>query len=405
LPGGHAALITLRHFGGLSKSTIGVVRLSDGKMSDLKVEGVNPRYLPTGHVIFGRIDGTVFGMAFDLERLTLSGPAVPLIEGVVVKNGGATEIAVAGDGTMVYRTGFFTRRMVLVDRRGVPTPLVSEPRDYSFPSVSTDGRRVALSIGTTTSSSDTWIFDRQTGTLTRLTRGGGERPEWTADGRRVLTMLQDGISPRIVVQPWDGSAPPKDFARHPLGVLEISLPRGGTGFMAARIGVAGAQRDILIAPVDSPAALRPFVATDADEFTPSVSPDGKVLAYVSNESGRFEVYARPMIGTGGRVQISSTGAIEPLWSPTGRELIYRADRKIMAARITWQTDGGARVEREALFDDIYGSSGNAHQTYAIMPDGNHFVFGQSAGEGDPKVIVVLNWLDEVKRRMAAASPR
>jgi Tol biopolymer transport system component len=341
-------------------------------------------------------------MAFDIRRLTMSGPAVPLLEGVIVKNGGATEVAVADDGTMAYRIGFFTRRMVLVDRRGVPSSLVSEPRDYSFPSVSPDGRRIALSIGTTTSTSDTWIFDRPTGTLTRLTRGGGERPEWTPDGRRVLTMRQDVVA-HFVGQPWDGSGAPEEYATNPQGILEVSLPRGGTGFMAARIG-SGGQRDIWIAPVGSPAALRPFVATEADEFTPSVSPDGKLLAYISNESGRFEVYVREMTGPGARVQISNTSAIEPLWSPTGRELIYRADRKIMAARITWQPGSGARVERETLFDDIYGSSGNAHATYAIMPDGNHFVFGQSAGE-EPKVIVVLNWFDEVKRRMAAASPR
>jgi dipeptidyl aminopeptidase/acylaminoacyl peptidase len=402
LPGGEAALMTIRYAGGPATASIAVVRLSDGKLTDLKVLGLNPRYLPTGHVIFGRTDGNVYAMAFDVKRLQLSGPVVPLLEGVVVKNGGATEITVASDGTMAYRTGAFLRRMVLVDRRGVPSPLISDVRDYSFPSVSPDGRRVALSIGASTSTSDTWIFDRQTATLTRLTRGGGERPEWTPDGQRVLTMNQDGFG-RIVGQRWDGSGTPEVYATNPQGILEISLPRRGTGFMAARIGAAGGQRDIWIAPVDSPSALRPFVATDADEFTPSVSPDGKLLAYISNESGRFEVYVRAMNGVGGRVQVSNTGAIEPLWSPTGRELFYRADRKIMAARITWQ-DGGARVEREALFDDIYGSSGNAHATYAVMPDGNHFVFGQSAGE-EPKVIIVLDWFDEVRRRMSAASPR
>jgi serine/threonine-protein kinase len=397
LPSGKEILVSIRHSFGLTKATIGVIRLSDGAVTDLKVEGLNPRYLPTGHLIFGRADLTVYGMAFDAKRLRLSGPAVPLIEDVVVKNGGATEVAVAGDGTMAYRSGSFARKLVLVDRRGVPTPLLSEPRDYSFPSISPDGKRIAVTIGATTSTSDTWIFDTQTGALTRLTRGRGERPEWTPDGKTVLTVLQDSV-PHVMSQPWDGSGGATIYASAPQPIMEISLPRRGIGYMAARVG-AGGPRDIWIAPVDSPAALHPFVATEADEFAPTVSPDGTLLAYISNESGRYEVYVRTMTGAPTRVQISTTGAIEPLWSPTGRELLYRADKKVIAARITWQ-GGTARVEREALFDDIYGSSGNAHVTYGVMPDGKHFVFGQSTGS-DPKTIVTLNWFDEVRRRMSA----
>lgn len=402
LPGGEAVLVTIRHAaGGLGNATIGVVTLSDGVLTDLKIEGVNPRYIPTGHLIFGRTDATVYGIAFDIERLRVSGPVVPLIEDVVVKNGGATEVAVSRDGTMAYRTGSFSRKLVLVDRRGVPAPLLDEPRDYVFPSVSPDGKRIALTIGATTSTSDTWIFDTQTGALARLTRGGGERPEWTPDGRSVLTVIQDSTS-RVVSQPWDGSGRAVAYATAPKGILEISLPRGGRGFLAARVG-AGGPRDIWIAPVNTPGALHPFVATEADEFAPTVSPDGTMLAYISNESGRYEVYVRSMTGPPVRAQISTTGAIEPLWSPTGQELFYRADKKIVATRISWQ-NGGARVQREALFDDVYGSSGSAHANYAVMPDGKHFVFGQSAGD-DPKTIVTLNWFEEVRRRMAAAGTR
>jgi dipeptidyl aminopeptidase/acylaminoacyl peptidase len=395
-------LVSVRHNFRIAKTTVGVVRLSDGALTDLKVEGLNPRYLLTGHLVFGRVDHAVYGVVFDAKRLRVSGPAVPLIEDVVVKNGGGTEMAVANDGMMVYRTGSFSRTVVRVDRRGVPAPLLNELRDYSYPSVSPDGKRIAVTIGASTSTSDTWIFETQTGALTRLTRGGGERPDWMPDGRSVLTVVIDDSVPHVMRQPWDGSGSATTFAIIPQGLMEITLPRRGTGYMAARIG-AGGQRDIWIAPVDSPAAFRPFVATEADEFAPAVSPDGKLLAYISNESGRYEVYVRAMTGTPARVQISTTGAMEPLWSPTGRELFYRADKKIIAARITWQ-DGAARVEREALFDDVYGSSGNAHAMYAVMPDGNHFVFGQSAGD-DPKTIVTLNWFEYVRRRMSGAGAR
>ncbi len=399
LPGGQAALVTIRgKSASITSAHLGVVRFADGQVTDLEVVGVNPKYLPTGHVIFGRAEGVVYGMAFDVKRLRLSGPAVPLIEDVVVKGGGATEVVVARDGTMAYRSGTSARTLVLVDRRGVAAPLLDEPRDYTFPAVSPDGRRIAVTIGATTNLSDTWIFDTQSGALTRLTRGGGERPAWTPDGKTVLTMRQDSVN-SIVAQPWDGSGAPAGYAVAELGILEISLPRLQSGFLAARVG-AGGPRDIWTAPVDSPRALRPFVATEADEFAPTVSPDGKWLAYLSNESGRYEVYVRALDGSGGRVQISTNGAIEPLWSPTGRELFYRADQKIIAARITWQ-GGTAHVEREALFDDIYPSNASAHVTYSVMPDGNRFVFVQSTGSG-PATIVVLNWFEEVRRRMAAA---
>ena len=402
LPGGEAVLVMLRKPGtAVGNSHLAVVRLKDGQVTDLKVEGVNPHYLSTGHVIFGRPEGRVYGMDFDLKHLRLSGPVVPLIEDVIVNNGGATQVAISREGTMAYRSGRFLRKVMLVDRRGVAAPLLQEAREYAFPKLSPDGKRLAVTIGASTLTSETWVFDTRTGTLTRLTNGGGERPEWTADGKSIITVRQDTIT-RLMIQAWDGAGTPAAYA--PLGraVLEVSLPNGHAGFLAARIG-GGGQRDIWIAPVDSPSALHPFVATQADEFSPTVSPDGQWLAYVSNESGRYEVYVRSMMGQGGRVQVSTNGAVEPLWSPTGRELFYRAERKIIAARVTW-SDGAARVQRDALFDDIYVSNGSAHVTYSVMPDGNHFVFLQSAG-GEPKTIVTLNWFEDVRRRMSAATVR
>ncbi|HEX2717819.1 MAG TPA: protein kinase, partial [Gemmatimonadaceae bacterium] len=191
LPGGKAALVTIATSAGLRRTHIGVVRLSDGAVTDLGISGVSPRYLPTGHIIFAAREGTIYGMAFDVRRLRVSGPMVPLLEDVVVKNGNATEVAVSDEGTLVYRTGKFMRRVLLVDRRGVGTPLLAEPREYTFPMLSPDGTRLAVTIGSSTITSDTWVFDTRTGALTRLTRGGGERPEWTPDGRSIVTVSSD----------------------------------------------------------------------------------------------------------------------------------------------------------------------------------------------------------------------
>src|SRR5206468_13132433 len=147
----------------------------------------------------------------------------PLIEDIVVTNGGATQVSVARNGTMAYRSGKFLRKVMLVDRRGVATPLLQEAREYAFPKTSPDGKRLAVSIGASTLRSETWIFDTQTNALTLLTHGGGERPEWTADGRSVIT-VRPGALMHVVVQPADGSGAPETYAAIDRAVLEISLP-------------------------------------------------------------------------------------------------------------------------------------------------------------------------------------
>lgn len=400
LPGGKAALVTIAKAATrrAAPSHIGVVRFSDGSVTDLGISGASSRYLEPGYIIFGDFDGVVYGIAFDSRKLQTSGPPVPLLNDVRVKNGGAMELAVSEDGSMVYRSGRITGRVLSVDRRGLARVLLSDPRDYTFPAISPEGKRLALTIGTSTLTSDTWIFNTQTGALTRLTQGGGERATWTPDGNYVLTVRSDS-NVYVVSQPWDGSGTPSVYtalgAARP--IYEISVPRNRSGFLATRIK-AGGPRDIWIAPVDSPRALRPFVATDADEYSPTVSPDGRWLAYVSNESGRYEVYVRAM-PSGPRVQISTNGAVEPLWSPTGRELFYRADGKFMAATITW-SGASPTVTREALFDDVYGGDAAAHVTYSVTPDGNGFVFVR-ADARDAKDFVVINWAEEVRQKMNA----
>ena len=402
LPGGKAALVTVGQGIDNPRGTahIGVADLSDGSITDLGLVGASARYLPPGYIVYGTAEGIVYGVAFDAKTPRTSGPVVPLLNDVRVKNGRAMELAVSDDGTMVYRSDRIIGRVLLVDRHGVEKVLLSEPHNYTFPAVSPDGKKIALTIGASTATSDTWILNTQTGALTKLTEGGGERPEWMPDGKTVVLVRSDSIM-HLVAQPWDGSGGQSNYltARRP--ILEVSFPRQNTGYLAARVN-AGGPRDIWIAPVDSPRALRPFVATDADEFAPSVSPDGRWLAYLSNESGRYEVFVRAM-PTGPRVQISTDGAIEPRWSPTGKEVFYRANGKLVAASISW-AGGAPSVTRTALFNDVYGSDATAHATYSVMPDGNSFVFVQPEdpnGDG----FVVVNWAQEVRQKIEAAKSK
>ncbi|MFL5481981.1 MAG: protein kinase domain-containing protein [Gemmatimonadaceae bacterium] len=398
LPGSNAALLTM-YKGEVAATTayLGAVRLSDGQVIDLQMSGSNPRYA-AGYVFFARPNGSIFAAPFDADKLRITGAAAPVLDNVIVKGTGSAEFGVSDNGTLVYRSGVTEKKLMLVDLHGKETQLLPQLRDYGTPRFSPDGKRLAVAILGTERTARTWIYDKQSGALTRLTDNGGDRPEWSPDGLNILSNQREAGTPRFVKQRWDGSDAPQDFLKVPeREVLELSVPSSGKGYLAARVGAP--SRDIWIAPVDSPQAVRPFLATRAEEMMPSVSPDGKWLAYVSNESGRSEVYVRPMPGPGRQLQISTDGGMEPLWSPKRRELFYRGSGKIILARIT-NLETSPSVTREDLFDDVYVSV-PVHSMYGVSPDGTTLVFSKPAG-GETKTVVVLNWLDEVRRKLAAA---
>jgi Tol biopolymer transport system component len=348
--------------------------------------------------MFARQNGTIFAAPFDLARSRVTGPAVPVQDNVIVRAPGAAEFGVSDNGTLVYRSGVSVKKLVSVDLHGAETEVLPELRDYGPPRFSPDGKRIAVPILGMDGNPNTWVYDIQSRVLSRLTDNGGDRPEWSPDGRSIMSLLQDSASPRIMIQPWDASAEPKTFIQVTgWQVMGVSLPSSGHGYMAARVGRSA--RDIWIAPVDSPQALRPYLATPAEEMEPSVSPDGKWLAYVSNESGRSEVYVRPMPGPGSRLQISTDGGAEPEWSPKRGQLFYRGSGKIILARIA-NLETVPSVTRQQLFDDVYYGM-PVHTTYAVSPDGTRLLFTKTGG-GESRTVVVLNWLDEVRQKVEAA---
>jgi len=396
LPGGDAALVTILYDSAVSH--LGAVRMN-GEIVDLGVQAADPTYVATGHLIFGRMGGAVLAAPFDARRLRVTGGEVPVLENVIVKPGSVMDLSVADDGTMIHRLGLVARTLVLVDEAGRPVKTFGDPQNYQWPRISPDGKRIAVTIAGTNnlSSFSTWMLDGQTGVFTRLAENA-ERPEWTPDGRNILSVRTATGFRDVAIQPWDGSAPPSKYLMLPRQILEVSMPRGGRGFFAVRIG-AGVQRDIFVAPVDSPTALRPLVNTPADEYQASVSADGKWLAYVSDESGRTEVYVRAMPGPGGRVQISTSGGLEPAWSPLGggHTVFYRDGQSFVAADITW-TAGEASVNRHALFSDIYTSGSPSRANYAVAPDGKHFLVLKSS-DADARLILTEHWFEELRRRM------
>jgi len=198
--------------------------------------------------------------------------------------------------------------------------------------------------------------------------------------------------------PADGSAPSVLTLAAERNVQEVDWSRDGQ-FMVYREGPGGSTaRDILYRRAGADTTRHEFLATTYDELNPKLSPDGRWLAYVSNESGRDEVYVRPFPGPGGRWQVSTDGGSEPLWAHSGREIFYRSrDEQLVRAEVT---AGSSFVvgSRTALFSVAPYSADRNHTMYDIMPDDRRFIMIKSGG-GSREVVVVLNWFGEVARRM------
>jgi eukaryotic-like serine/threonine-protein kinase len=404
LPGGEAALITIwKRSGSLDNAELGVVRLRDGEVTELRVPGTGPRYVSTGHVVFGRADGSLFAAPFSLRTLALTGAAVPVLDGVIVKGGGAVEIAISDNGTLIYKgsTSSAYRGLVRVSPDGREQRLGVDSQAVRAPRVSPDGRRIALAMDLPT---DIWTKDMVTGALTRVTmQGNRSRPAWTPDGRRIAYVAMDSgqQSSLIYAQPWDGSGMPELFAKADNGLFEISFGPAGAYF-AVRRGANPPDRDILIASYDSPHALQTFLASAGMETAPRVSPNGRVLAYVTDETGRREVYVRPLPGPGGRVQVSINGGDEPVWSPDANTLYYRSPTHLMAAILTDRPELDV-LRRETLFADAYMRD-QGYPNYDVFPNGTEFVFVKTDVPDLPTLMGIAHWTTELRRRTQGGTP-
>ncbi len=402
LPGGRFALVNLlgtRPNAPLDDDHLGVLSLDDGHIDDLGIVGTNPQYSGSGHIIFGRVTGELFAVPFSLRSRTLEGPPVLLQPNVWVGNpNGAVGAAVSLNGTLAYHSGEFagnTRSLRIVGDGGADRPGPGGTAAYYAPRLSPDGQRVVVEYNEPARKTPTGpivLLDVGTGAVQPIAaEGEGLMPKWTRDGRRVAFIKFLGETGReIIARAWDrsgadtlllrdSSAMLFDFGLGPAGGWSV-LRRGGTG------GINDG-RDILLAPTDSLARFRPLVATLAAETNPAISPDGRWLAYASNESGRYEIFLQPLPGPGPRVQISITGGTEPLWSPQGGTLFYRsAERRIMAARLT---GAPLRVAQwDTLFVDRY-MHGLAQTNWSVFPSGREFLM--VAGKSSVDIKMVVNW--------------
>jgi serine/threonine-protein kinase len=399
LPGGQAVL-----FVGASGPTdirIAVRSLRTREQRNLVQGGTYPSYAPTGHLIYAQ-GATLMAAPFDLERLQIRGAAVPMIEGLVVAQNGAAQYSFSHTGTLVYVSGGSTtaqRKLVWVNRNGSEQVLGAPVREYGYPRISPDGKRVAVEV-----ESQIWLYDLARDTLSRFTFEGStnQNPAWTPDGKRIAFYSNKDGPANIFWQLADGSGGLERLGTSQNGQVPRSFSPDGQ-VLAFHENNPVTKKDIWILRLNDRKA-EPFLRTAFNEGGPTFSPDGHWLAYISDESGRQEIYVQPYPGSGGKYQISTEGGSEPAWNRNGRELFYRSGAKMMAVELATQPTFSAGKPK-VLFEGRYFAiqpplTGTA---YDVSPDGQRFLMVKEneAATSRMQINVVQNWFEELKRRVPA----
>jgi eukaryotic-like serine/threonine-protein kinase len=403
LPGGKAVLFSAALTSSVwITAQIAVHSVATGERRTLVQLGTQPRYALSGHLVYAQ-GSTLMAVPFDPQRLVVTGATVPVVEGILQSRfTGATQYSLSSTGSLIYITAgaqAAESRMVWVNRNGAEQPVAAPARAYRIPRLSPDGQRVAVNIDD--QETQVWVYDLSRNTLTRLTFGGklNGAPVWAPDGKRIAFQSDREGPLSLFSQRGDGSgglerlttsefAPAVNSWSSDGQLLAFNELNPNTGFDLGVLRLSDRK-------------VQPFLRTPFNESAPRFSPDGHWLAYISDESGRYEIYVQPYPGPGGKWQISTDGGTEPVWNPNSREMFYRSGRKMMAVDIATRP-GFAAGKPRVLFEGEYVPTPLTFPNYDVSPDGQRFLMLKpaEATEGAPTQInVVLNWFEELKRRV------
>jgi serine/threonine-protein kinase len=356
---------------------------------------VQARYLTSGHIVYGQV-GAVWGIPFDLAQLEARGSPIQLLDEVFEgPGGGAIYFAVTSQGVLAYVPAGTERTLVRVDRRGRTSPISSTRGPFRLLRLSEDGQRLAVCIDVPGGPTSIWAFDMGRGTPARITSLGHNLfPIWTPDGEQIAYTRSGDLH----MQPANGGGGNGELILpRPGGQEPYSwTPDGKTLLFSERH--SDSQWDLWAVTLPERVAA-PVLVTSDNERLPVVSADGKWLAYVSDESGRYEVYVRPFRGPGARVQVSLEGGTEPVWSRDGKELFFRRQNEYYAAPV--QTVGSFDAGGpQFLFAHGLPFVSSDIASYDVTPDGRHFVMIESDPESAPTHFrLVTNWLQELLSRL------
>ncbi len=401
LPGGRAALITIRIGSQLLDSTfLGIVSIPDGIVTELNIPGTYPRYSSTGHILYATRDEQLMAVEFSIRTNRIAGDPFPVAESVLTGPGGAAAFAVSQNGTLVYLAGIAPggeKELVIVDRQGIERDTAESIARYSLPRVSADGRNIAIAVSSTAGRSDIWMIDAGLRSGSPFTSDGvSSSPAWSADAGNIASLLTSRTQADTVVmqRPLFRPGQPQVLVHMSRTITGIAFsPRGD--YIALTVRSSTSLGDIWLVHKDSLSMPRPFVAEPYEEHSPRISPDGNFVAYVVNKGRENEIFIRPVNGTG-EEQLVDRG-VEPVWNSTGGELFYRGGDSIRSVQFRGNDYSVKTARREQLFDDVYSRA--LHGNYDVFPGGQQFVMLKTlAREFVPTApTVVANWLAKARK--------
>jgi serine/threonine-protein kinase len=404
LPSGKAVLFTIGMADSYSydDAQIGVLSLESRQKTILIEGGSSARYSPSGHLIYAR-EGTLLAVPFDVDRLQITGEPFPVASGVFMSaNTGMAAYSISSEGHLVYAAGPIeqgTRVPVWVDREGEATPLALPPRSYLHPRLSPDGRQLAIEVEG--ASHDIFTYDIARGALTKMSFDGASHwPTFTPDGRTLTFRSWKTGTMTMWSMPADRSGPPTLLTD--VGSMQSpeSWSPDGSALAFTQMDDPASGSDIYVLPLGGDRKPFPVVRTKFSEGSPKFSPDGRWLAYASNESGRPEVYVMAYPGPGPKVQVSNSGGTDPVWRRDGREFYYRNGNQMMAVDVSIGRTFTAS-KPQVLWEGRYlagvgsscGMAGPTSANYDVTADGQRFLMIEDTSQNvECRVLrMVSNW--------------
>jgi serine/threonine-protein kinase len=399
LPDGQTVLFAAG--AGTVNQRIAAFSVTTGQRQTLVTAGTSPHFIPPEFLIYAQ-SGTLMASRFHTNRLEVVGTPVSVLEGVLqsVANG-FSHYDVSASGLLVYLSGGLQgtdRKMTWVDRNGSEQEISAPARAYRYPRISPDGSRVAVTIEE--GESHVWVYDTRRDALTRLTFEGGVNllGAWTPDGKRIAFSSTRAGPQNPFWQPADGSGTPERLLTSENVTSPTSFSPDGQTMLLVDVSpesgfdIAGLRL--------SDRKAEPYLRTRFFEGGATFSPDGRWVAFTSDEPGRHEVFVQPYPGPGGKWQVSTDGGAEPVWNPNGKELFFRGGNKMMVVDVTIGSAFSAGKPR-MLFEAEYVPTPASLANYDVSADGQRFLMLKPGDQAQAvtQINVVTNWAEELKRRL------
>jgi serine/threonine protein kinase len=405
LPDGKHVLFTV---GSLSSPTyyedasIDVVNIETGERKNVLKGASTAKYIDPGYIIYSS-SGILYAIPFDPNSLEVKGQPLPVLQDVSGGvTSGAVNYSIADNGTIIFIQGaaeYAKRNIVKIDLQGNITIIDSSNHILTEPAISPDNKSIAFT-STENKTVDVWIYDIARKTFSKLTFGGENRtPKWSPDGKEIAySKLKNDGENGIFIKPSDGSGAEREIYSQKNRIYIDDWTKDGQ-FLICETITPGNLIDITLLPLKDSKKTVDFVTTKGEDYNAKNSPDGRWTAYVTNESGSYQLYVRPFINNNiaGKWQVSNDGGIEPVWAPDGKTLYYRVGgTKLMGVPVFTSPTISFGIPK-VITDNFPAAYTSTWISYDITSDGKYFITTSPASLGKyNKIAIILNFNSEVE---------